>query len=131
MPHALAYFELQTNLQLDFSRESLATLEQWLLARYPDSKAILSTGEEDYLDAAARYIGETFRHHVGGKWNITFDNPTNISNGIPEVTDFPHGWPPICPLRLVTATLGRRTGTYLQTILNNMMANRKGANKTA
>ena len=113
MESAFAYFNMQTGIALDRTPESLDALEQWLLKRYATIDEILEPGEEDYLDCAARYVGETFREHLGGHWEIRFDDPTNIHYGLPRLAGLRDDGPPFCPELEVTTCLARRTGQYL------------------
>src|SRR5689334_3350326 len=74
--------------RLDYSPESLDALESWILARYPDTKAMLGPSESRVVDGLARYIGETYRKQIGGRWNIRLDDPKYAFYGIPELTGF-------------------------------------------
>jgi hypothetical protein len=129
MENALNYFRMQTGLSLDMSPASLDALEGWLLKRYPSSDDILRPGEEDYLDAAARYVGETFRRHLGGRWEIRLDDPQNVHYGLPRLNGLRDNGPPFSPQLEVTTSLARRTGSYLTTRLSKRRekAERAGA----
>jgi hypothetical protein len=105
---------------LDFSPESLDVIESWILSRYPHFSDMLADGEEWNLDGLARYIGETIRKNVEGHWELELD-PDVIYYGLPQLTGFSSEPTPVAPHRLATYTADRRNGTYLRTILNNMI----------
>ena len=63
--------------KLDYSIESLSTLETWLLDKYDSIEKIKPQSESTIVDGAARYIGETYRRALGGKWNIDFSDDKN------------------------------------------------------
>lgn len=104
---------------LDLSPASLNALESWLVSRYNTIAELRAPSEVDTLDGAARYVGETIRKTLGGRWQIRFDDPKDAYYGLPELSQFGVSVPPICPHRLVTASIDRRTGTYLSTMLQN------------
>ena len=108
--------------KLDYSVESLDVLEAWLLARYPDTDHAMQKSETLILDGAARYIGETFLQHIGGRWDMELDDLTYIFFCIPQITDFRLGMGPICPLSLATACTDRRFGDFISSILRIQMA---------
>jgi hypothetical protein len=115
MPEGLAEFfdRLPGDVgdRLDFSAQSLDVLEAWLLERYPDCEATRPRTESQILDGAARYVGETLRKHLGGKWWIDPDG--KIMNGIPLITDLRSDGGAPAPLSLVTASTDRRVGNFL------------------
>ncbi len=121
-----AMFSKETRKQLDFSSVSLDVLESWILDRYPDTKAMIESDQSQVVNGAACYIGETFRKTLGGRWDINLDDPQYAFFGVPILkigsgdkvsTD--------CPLSLATASANRRTGTYLRTVLENMLERQK------
>jgi hypothetical protein len=105
--------------QLDLSPESLDALETWVLKRYKSPDELLETDAKRVLDGVARYIGETYRKHVGGQWQIRLDDPKYAFFGLPELTGFSEKPTPISPHSLATAMTDRRSGMYLRTILQN------------
>jgi hypothetical protein len=115
----LAILPRSVRSELDFSTSSLDTLEKWILDMYPDISEIQKPSEAFVLDGLARYVGETFRKELGGYWRIQFDNPKYAHHGLPELTGFSTRSTPICPQLLITASVDRRIGTYLSTVLNN------------
>jgi hypothetical protein len=124
MDDALAEFfaRLPEDLRakLDYSPASLPAIEEWLLARYPNPGAIMTDAELPILDGAARYVGETFRKSVGGRWRIRLDDPKYVYHGLPELTFLEKRDTPECPLATVTTSLDRRTGKYFTQVLNGV-----------
>lgn len=122
-----AQFPKQMSKQLDFSPASLDVLEASILDRYPDIKATRPLDQSQWVNGAACYIGETYRKALGGVWDINLDEPEYAFFGIPilktgsrEKVLSIH-----CPLSLATASTDRRTGTYLRTVLENMIERQK------
>ncbi|HEX8434760.1 hypothetical protein [Archangium sp.] len=105
--------------QLDFSPTSLAVVEKMILERYPTYESTEPPEEAPAMDAFARYVGETFRKNVGGRWELRIDDPKYVFYGIPQLSGFSEKSTPICPLTMVSASTDRRTGKYLATILEN------------
>ncbi len=106
---------------LNFSPSSLNILETWILDKYPNTQAMLETDQSRVVDGAARYIGETFRHAIGGYWDIQLDDPKQAFAGVPILTGCEKQSTPICPLALATTSADRRTGRFLCTVLENQM----------
>ncbi len=52
---------------LDYSPQSLDVVEAWILEHYPDTDSMLAVGESERVNAAACYVGETFRKAHGGR----------------------------------------------------------------
>jgi hypothetical protein len=107
-------------LRLDFSAESLDVLEAWLLQRYPTLDALLEESEKNILDGAARYVGQTLREHLGGRWDIALEDPQDVNYRLPILTGFQGQYSALSPVTLVTAASDRRSGTYLRTVLQNI-----------
>ena len=63
----------QVSRKLDFSLGSLDVLEQWTLEKYPNVASTRGQAESSTLDGLARYVGETFRRELGGRWEIRLD----------------------------------------------------------
>jgi hypothetical protein len=106
--------------RLDYAPGSLDVIEQWILSRYTDAKALLAEPEAAWLDGAARYIGETFRKTLGGMWEIRLDDPKYVYYRMPQLSGFGERPTPLSPFSLATATASRRTGRYLCGILANV-----------
>jgi hypothetical protein len=110
--------------KLDFSVESLDVLEAWLLERYPDIEHTRQKSESQMLGGAARYIGETFLKHIGGRWDIELDDLRYIFFNVPQLVDLRSGMAagPICPMSLATACTDRRRGNFISRLLRIQMA---------
>jgi hypothetical protein len=106
--------------KLDYSPESLDAIEDWLLQSYESLEAFRDSDDRVMTDGPARYIGETLRKNLGGRWTIQLDNPAFVFHRLPILTDFKGENSPLSPLTLTTASLDRRTGTYLSTIVRNI-----------
>ena len=105
--------------RLNFTPESLDALEEWLLSKYDSPAAILQPSENWYLDRAAKYVGETIRRNAGGEWAINLDDPSYAYYGVPEIRSERGG--AVCPATLVTASLDRRRGNYIRTVVENIV----------
>ena len=107
--------------RLDYSPASLDVLERWILDRYASTDQMLPASEATKVDGLARYIGETFRKAIGGHWDIRLDDPKYVFYGRPQLTGFSDKPTPTCPLLLATASADRRTGKYLNGVLNSYL----------
>lgn len=69
-------------IDLDFSVESLAKLEQLflLMAEGADKDAI-----SQLIVYFARYLGEIVRINYGGKWILSLDDPKNVNFNTPVI----------------------------------------------
>ena len=103
--------------RLDYSPASLDVLEEWTLDRYESTDQMLSASEATTVDGLARYIGETFRRAIGGRWGIRLDDPKYVFYGLPEITGYSDKPTSLCPISLATASADRRTGEYLSAVL--------------
>lgn len=123
MDRALESFvtSMQENegVDLDFTEASLSLLESWLLMHFPDVESANPLSEAGVLDGAARYVGETFRKNLGGKWLIDSEDSKNAFFGLPQISGMAGQTTQICPLTLVTASLDRRSGFFLRNIYEN------------
>lgn len=109
--------------RLDYSPESLDLVEAHALAAYPSVAAARPLSEARALDGMARYVGQTFRKHCGGKWMIDFSDSKNAFHGLPQLAGMAGQKAQLCPLTLVTASLDRRTGKFLRTVFENSRRN--------
>jgi hypothetical protein len=100
------------HLDLDYSPASLLRLEGWILENYPSMDAILDDREKMTLDALLRYVGEVFRVHLQGKWDIVRDDPQYVFYNLPIIR-FSGNIPNTSPLSLVTASIDRHTGEFI------------------
>jgi hypothetical protein len=123
------FAELPAKLRdkLDYSPKSLDALEAWLLARYPDGEAIRAETEIVLMDGVARYIGETLRKNVGGRWWFDLDGWSH--DGLPQIADMGPDMSPVCPLALAREAAEVRCKNLLSTVLQscrNSLAGRAG-----
>lgn len=109
----------QTAAALNSSAESLEILEGLILAQYATVAEAKAPEQAKRLDGYARYIGELFRRHFGGKWKIELDDPKNAFYRLPQIAGMRGQQVPLCPLTMVTTAVDRRTGKFLRTIFNN------------
>jgi hypothetical protein len=116
----IATAPLPVRPQLDGSAASLEALEAWLLSRYVSTAEALRESEAEFIDGAARYVGEIFRTRTSSAWRLETRDPKGLFYGRPVLHGGSLASMPECPLSLVTASLDRRTGRYLSTILANV-----------
>ncbi|WP_040309496.1 hypothetical protein [Asticcacaulis biprosthecium] len=110
----------QTNSTLlDFSPESLIAVEAFVLARYAKIEDTRPMTEAALLDGAARYVGQVFRKHLGGKWVIEFKDDKNAFYGLPQLAGMAGQRGQVSPLTLITASVDRRTGKFIRIIFDN------------
>jgi hypothetical protein len=99
--------------ELDVDLDSLDELEAWLLDRYREPDEILALDRRGIADAAARHVGRVFVLNIDDAvWEIDLDKEKNPYWRLPVVRM--RDGLDVCPLTLVTASLDRRTGTYLR-----------------
>ncbi|MDG4786006.1 hypothetical protein O7626_08715 [Micromonospora sp. WMMD1102] len=100
---------------LDFSPESLLTLEQIVRRRIPAREALHEPVHDDFVQGAIWYLGEIARRHRGARWRYTPD-PTGTSRnpyvGRPFVEQ-DDGNDAIPLLELEAAVLSDETGVLL------------------
>ncbi|OYD07273.1 hypothetical protein [Paludifilum halophilum] len=107
--------KLPQNLRLDFSADSLLRLEEWILRHYSTVESLQKN--KQMLDFLSRYVGETFRKRLGGKWEIELDHPEYVFYGLPQIKF--EKVSPDCPLSVVLAAVDRKKGDYMLKILKN------------
>jgi hypothetical protein len=105
--------------QLDGEPASLDKLEGWLLSRYPTVADTKPPTEARTLDGASRYVGEIFRRVTDSKWTTEDRDQKFAFYGLPILKGGKLSRMPACPLTMVTASIDRRTGQYLSTIVSN------------
>lgn len=123
MERLLAELQPQNRKKLDFSPFSLDVLEAWILERYESPRSMLEREQKQIVNGAACYVGETFRKALSGRWDIELDDPNYVYFGVPILRGLggKSTTESECPLSLATASADRRTGTYLRTVLENMI----------
>lgn len=108
---------------LDFSPESLNSIEEFALSNYSTINDLKKQSEAKLLDGMARYVGQVFRKHFGGNWIIEFNDKKNVFWGLPQLSGMEGQQTQVCPLTLVTASIDRRTGRFLLTVFDNLKRN--------
>lgn len=114
-----SFFE-EEQLHLDYSPKSLDFVENWLIKHYATGDDLKAPDQVEIYDGSARYIGQTFLKAVGGYWELRLDDPKYAYYGLPQITGYAPRPTPECPHVLCTTLLHRRTGKYLNNLLNNM-----------
>jgi hypothetical protein len=109
-------FPDEMSQQLNYSPESLGVLESWMLKTYSSPKHL----SEDKMtwDKIGRYIGETYRKTLGGRWDVQLNSPEMAYYGLPVI--IAPNLSPDCPLSFSTAALDRKRQNYLQSVLTNL-----------
>jgi len=65
--------------KLDFSKESLQVLEDWLLESYETVLELKADNNYVIIDGARRYIGEVIKPLTNSHWYLTLDD-TDITH---------------------------------------------------
>ena len=115
-------FARENNLTLNCSIESLDEIENWILSKFKDYYELMEN--DNLLDLLEIYIGETFRKHIGGKWDIILEDKKNAYYHMAVLTSSNYiGEVCLAPLTFATACISRNKGNYISTILKNCMKN--------
>jgi hypothetical protein len=102
---------LGVELGVDFA--DLDVLEAKLLARYPNPDAGLRLDQRGVLDAASRQVGLVLILNIeGARWDIDLEDEDEAYYRLPIIA-LPDGSRE-CPLSMITASLDRRTGTFMR-----------------
>jgi len=102
--------------KLDYSLDSLLGLEAWVLENYESIDAVMRADNTLMLDRLSRYVGESIRKSIGGKWNIELFDTDDAYYCLPILTHEKYGTE--CPMTFVTACTSRREGDYIFEIAN-------------
>jgi hypothetical protein len=103
--------------RMDRSVASLGVLERWLLTRYPSIDAAKPESEALFIGGAARYVGEVLRCATASKWEIELLDRDKVFFGVPVLSGGRLGPTRESPRSLVTASLARRTGSFLSGVV--------------
>ncbi|GAA1561852.1 hypothetical protein GCM10009678_50930 [Actinomadura kijaniata] len=103
----------------DFSRASLAWLEDVLLQAFPDIAAVHRDEAGDFVDRCVRYIGETLIRGFGGSWEYGTESK-DLFAGVPYVRVDDGVGIPIAPFYEITALVDRRTKTELTSLYDTL-----------
>jgi hypothetical protein len=115
----LAGLPRETAQKLDSSIESIDVVEKLLIDRYESYEAAKRSGDTRFFDGCARYVGETIRKHIGGKWNMVLDDKKNVHYGVPRIQGFTVPMSPMAPLHMCLAATDRRKGNYITGVIRN------------
>ncbi|MFI0352906.1 hypothetical protein [Actinomadura sp. 9N407] len=113
----LADFLLPRDFPFDYSRGSLARLEEILLDTFAERRSVYAVNHRDFLDRCARYIGETLIRNFGGEWRYHTDRDA-IFAGVPHLVNDDGTDVPVAPLYLVASLASRRTGHELTSVFD-------------
>lgn len=117
-------FNKETNIDLDYSVDSLDDVEKWLLETFKTKENLLSEENKKILDLIVSYVGGVFRRKLEGKWEIDLENEKNAYFKLPVIVS--ESTPaPISPHTLITASFSRNKGNFISTVLNNAIKNSK------
>ena|SRR5579862_4622119 len=105
--------------RLDFQVDSLDVLEAWMLGTFSDYRELLSDENVAAYDGAARYFGEVLRRTVEGEWILCLEDERSSNYGYPAIDNYPGRGARIVPHFCVTATIDRRRGNYLSSIVRS------------
>ncbi len=113
-------FAKENSLNLDYSIHSLDEIEIWIIGTYLTIQELRN--DHKMLDLLTIYIGETFRKHIGGKWVMDTEDQENAYYMMPTLTS-PHYMGEVykSPRTFATASIPRKKGNYISTILKNCM----------
>lgn len=114
------FFERETNKKLNYSPQSINDVEEWLLIKFSSTEEILRAEHQYTLDLVSRYVGETFRENLHGKWDIDLEHKQDMFYHLPVVVA-DKGYPPIAPYPLITASVNKRGGSYIGAVLNHAL----------
>jgi hypothetical protein len=104
---------------LDFSPGSLNTVEACLLSNVESYAILLEEKHGTAYRALIKYVGETFRQALGGKWTRSIDEPWGPSpiQEYPTIKGYPGEQVTFHFDTMLTAALSRGTGVSISTLL--------------
>jgi hypothetical protein len=97
----------QAGVTLDYSEKSLDAIEPYL------KEKLAAEGNRDGLrNQAGRYVGETFRKLIGGKWELCLKAPNYLYFKLPVISGYSAEPIEFCPNAVVDNFLGwQKPGT--------------------
>jgi len=104
---------LPPEVRLDYSRQSMVELGEWVLARFPDEPSLDKT-DDATLDLQIRitaYVGEALLLVGGGRWAYDDDERSMFYGRLVVLADDGAGIP-TSPLSLLTAGVARRSNLF-------------------
>lgn len=115
-----AFFEKETQKKLSYSHQSINDIEEWLLRKFNSTEDILKAEHRYTLDMVSRYVGETFRENLRGKWDINLEHRQNAHYHLPVVVT-EKAAQAIAPHPLITKSVNMRGGSYMGEVLNQAL----------
>lgn len=111
----------QAGYKLDFSLDSLDTLERYYAFRHGHRD------EERLINRCARYLGEVCRLTVGGKWKLSL-NARGLYFKLPVITDYSDKNLEYCPLALFGTFTRHRNSGFLRKTVQGDLRYARGSN---
>lgn len=118
-------FYNQNDFNLDYSANSLLVLEKNILDTFENIEELKNEEHKYLYDVLSRYLGETIRKNVDGKWKLDIENEKSAYYKLPVLIEDSETPTPLCPHKLITACIDRRKGNFLFTIMNNLIKNKE------
>jgi len=115
-------FPLAIREKLNYTPESFDVVEKWLLEQFADHRQMMADDHRVAWDRVGRYIGETYRRHVGGRWACQVEDPKKVAYRVPHLVGYKGQRTPITTHLEGTAAIARRTGVYLRPLLEKTIA---------
>ncbi|ARS42231.1 hypothetical protein CA265_22250 [Sphingobacteriaceae bacterium GW460-11-11-14-LB5] len=112
----------KTGVKLDYSIEALDDIEAWLLNSFEKKEDLLKEDNKHLLDLIVSYVGGIFRENLNAKWDIDLENEKNAYYRLPIITNDQMSVP-VSPHTLITASIGRKKGNFISTVLKNTIKN--------
>jgi hypothetical protein len=103
--------------QLDYSAASLEVLEKWLLASFASLATFQAPDARSLYDGGSRYVGEVFRRHLGGSWDLDRRKRSPFY-GLPILFET-RSLGTACPHTLLSTSFDRNTGTFMRSVLTD------------
>jgi len=98
----------QAGVTLDYSEQSLDALEPYLM-----EKLAAGTNRDLLRNQGGRYLGETFRQLIGGKWELCLKDPDYLYFKLPVITGYSAQPIEFCPNEVVANFLaGNKSGLF-------------------
>jgi hypothetical protein len=98
----------KAGFQLDYSIDSLMSLEQFLLAQPT------AAGDSHLQNRAARYLGEVFRKNLGGKWELCLKDPKYLFYKLPVISGYSEMPIEFCPIEIIANFAGKKESGLLK-----------------
>jgi hypothetical protein len=113
-------------IDLDYSIESLDRLEALALSKSKDG----ADAVELLKSRAARYLGEVFRKHSGGRWQLCLEDPKYLYFKLPVVTGYAAVPMEFCPIEVIANFLhSSKLGTLRSAVGSHLEHKRRDADR--